>query len=138
MSYLQVASSRAYSSKPSSAGTLPQHKRTKSALLRNREEEGNFNQRQAVKKQVPLLVSEITIKHVSLVCAQGLICVSSISCRLPEFGSILESVLENTLTNTMQGAFAQEFNITSRPRLVALPPKSTTPRSQHSAGSMKR
>ena len=43
--------------------------------------------------------------------------------RKAEFGSVLESLLENTLLNVMQEAFHQEFNITTRPRLVALPPR---------------
>jgi hypothetical protein len=43
--------------------------------------------------------------------------------KLPEFGSMAESLIENTLFNIIQEAFHQEFNITARPRLVALPPK---------------
>ncbi|XP_071101269.1 cilia- and flagella-associated protein 65-like isoform X1 [Haliotis cracherodii] len=38
-----------------------------------------------------------------------------------EFGNSLESVLENTLLNIMTEAFSGEFNITARPRFIALP-----------------
>lgn len=46
--------------------------------------------------------------------------------KLPEFGSTVESVIENTLLNIVQEAFNGEFNITARPRLVALPPRPTS------------
>ncbi|XP_013412505.1 cilia- and flagella-associated protein 65-like [Lingula anatina] len=47
--------------------------------------------------------------------------------RLPEFSSTLEHLLENTLTNIVNEAFNREYNITTRPRLIALPPKPSTP-----------
>ena len=43
--------------------------------------------------------------------------------RGPEFTSIIESVLENTIMNIMEEAFKEDFNITTRPRLVALLPR---------------
>jgi len=43
--------------------------------------------------------------------------------RLAAFGNVAEQCLENTITNIIHEAFAQEFNITARPRLVALPPR---------------
>jgi hypothetical protein len=45
--------------------------------------------------------------------------------RSPVFGSIIENIIENTLGNILIEAFNNEFNITSRPRLIALPPKSS-------------
>ncbi len=41
----------------------------------------------------------------------------------PEFGSMIEGILENTLSNILTEAFNKEFSLTSRPRLIALPPK---------------
>ena len=49
-----------------------------------------------------------------------------------EFGLTVESLLENTIMNVLQEAFSQEFNITARPRLVAMLPRSATPRSNAS------
>lgn len=46
--------------------------------------------------------------------------------KLPEFGTLAECLIENTLTNVIQEAASQEFNITARSRLVALPPKPTS------------
>jgi len=43
--------------------------------------------------------------------------------RMASFGNIAEQCLENTVTNIIHEAFRQEFNITARPRLVALPPR---------------
>jgi hypothetical protein len=43
----------------------------------------------------------------------------------PEFGSMIENLLENTLSNILTEAFNREFSLTSRPRLIALPPKSS-------------
>ncbi|CAH1790082.1 unnamed protein product [Owenia fusiformis] len=43
------------------------------------------------------------------------------------FGSMLDSIVENAVLNIMNEAFDGEFNITARPRLVALPPKPNTP-----------
>ena len=55
--------------------------------------------------------------------------------KMPEFGSLVESIVADTLTNIIQEAFQQEFNITARPRMIALPPRVGTPRSQFSAAS---
>lgn len=41
----------------------------------------------------------------------------------PEFGSLIEGLLENTISNILTEAFNKEFSLTSRPRLIALPPK---------------
>jgi hypothetical protein len=41
------------------------------------------------------------------------------------FGSFIETILDNTITNVMIEAFQGEFSLTNRPRLIALPPKST-------------
>jgi len=41
--------------------------------------------------------------------------------RLPEFGNLMESVLENTLLNLMNEALAGDYNITARRRYIALP-----------------
>ncbi|KAK2171090.1 hypothetical protein NP493_1104g03028 [Ridgeia piscesae] len=49
--------------------------------------------------------------------------------KMSEFGNFTESLLENTLTNIMQEAFSEEFQITARPRLVALPPRSSSTKS---------
>ena len=51
-------------------------------------------------------------------------------CRNPEFGNIAESVLENTLLNIMSEALKEEFNITSRPRFIALPKRTASAKSQ--------
>ncbi|XP_038048739.1 cilia- and flagella-associated protein 65-like [Patiria miniata] len=45
--------------------------------------------------------------------------------RLPEFATLLESVLENSLFNIITEASHGEINLTARPRLIALPPSST-------------
>ncbi len=49
------------------------------------------------------------------------------NCRLPEFGQLVDEVLEMSVTNILQEAFSGDFNITARPRLVALPPRVSTP-----------
>ena len=51
--------------------------------------------------------------------------------RLPEFGNVVESLLENTVLNIMTEALESEFNITARPRYIALPRRSG---SAHSRG----
>ena len=38
---------------------------------------------------------------------------------------MIEGLLENTLSNILTEAFNKEFSLTSRPRLIALPPKSS-------------
>ncbi|XP_071792552.1 cilia- and flagella-associated protein 65-like [Asterias amurensis] len=45
--------------------------------------------------------------------------------RLPEFGTVLESILENTIFNITTEASSGGINLTARPRLIALPPSST-------------
>ncbi|XP_074643169.1 cilia- and flagella-associated protein 65-like [Tubulanus polymorphus] len=52
----------------------------------------------------------------------------------PEFVNLLEMVIENTLSNIMMEASNKEFNITARPRIIALLPK---PGSASSTGSRK-
>ena len=37
---------------------------------------------------------------------------------------MIESLLENTISNVLTEALNKEFSLTSRPRLIALPPKS--------------
>lgn len=44
--------------------------------------------------------------------------------KMPEFGNALESVLENTVLNILTEALEGEFNITARPRYIALPKRS--------------
>ena len=39
------------------------------------------------------------------------------------FCSLIENVFENTISNILTEAFNKEFSLTSRPRLIALPPK---------------
>lgn len=41
---------------------------------------------------------------------------------LPEFESMVHSILENTLLNIMVEASQGEVNLTARPRVIALPP----------------
>lgn len=41
----------------------------------------------------------------------------------PNLTSLAEDVLENTLWNILQEAYHNEFSLTARPRLIALPPK---------------
>lgn len=41
----------------------------------------------------------------------------------PLFGSLIENIFENTISNILTEAFNKEFSLTSRPRLIALPPK---------------
>ena len=45
-----------------------------------------------------------------------------ISLRLPEFESLVESILENSLLNLLTEANHGEVNLTSRTRVIALPP----------------
>ncbi|ESO88046.1 hypothetical protein LOTGIDRAFT_219687 [Lottia gigantea] len=51
----------------------------------------------------------------------------------PAVSNIMESVLENSIFNIMSEALAQEFNITARPRYIALPkrPALSTNKSKH-------
>ena len=44
--------------------------------------------------------------------------------RMPEFGELLESLLEDTLSNVITEAYGGEFQITAKRRLIALPPPS--------------
>ena len=41
----------------------------------------------------------------------------------PNVTSLVEDVVENTLWNILQEAYQNEFSLTARPRLIALPPK---------------
>jgi len=41
--------------------------------------------------------------------------------RIPEFGNTVEGILENTFLNILSEALEGEFNITARPRFIALP-----------------
>ena len=53
------------------------------------------------------------------------------------FGSVIENVFENTISNILTEAFNKEFSLTSRPRLIALPPKLTNGYTQSSSLEMK-
>ncbi|XP_060587307.1 cilia- and flagella-associated protein 65-like isoform X2 [Ruditapes philippinarum] len=46
--------------------------------------------------------------------------------KLPEFGNAVEGIIENTLLNVLSEALEGEFNITSRPRFIALPKRNGT------------
>ncbi|XP_053386703.1 cilia- and flagella-associated protein 65-like isoform X2 [Mercenaria mercenaria] len=46
--------------------------------------------------------------------------------KLPEFGNAVEGIIENTLLNVLSEALEGEFNITARPRFIALPKRSGT------------
>ncbi|CAC5365950.1 unnamed protein product [Mytilus coruscus] len=48
----------------------------------------------------------------------------------PEFGNMAESVMENALLNIMTEALNEEFNITARPRFIALPKRTASAKSQ--------
>lgn len=50
--------------------------------------------------------------------------------KLPEFGNAVEGVIENTLLNILTEALEGEFNITARPRFIALPKRHSTPSSK--------
>ena len=39
----------------------------------------------------------------------------------------MEDIVENTIWNILQEAYHNEFSLTSRPRLIALPPKRQSP-----------
>ncbi|CAF4866829.1 unnamed protein product, partial [Rotaria sp. Silwood1] len=41
----------------------------------------------------------------------------------PNITSLMEDILENTIWNILQEAYHNEFSLTARPRLIALPPK---------------
>ena len=41
----------------------------------------------------------------------------------PNITSLVEETIENTLWNILQEAYHNEFSLTARPRLIALPPK---------------
>ncbi|XP_064646085.1 cilia- and flagella-associated protein 65-like isoform X2 [Lineus longissimus] len=56
---------------------------------------------------------------------------------LGEFGNDLESIVENSLINILSEAFNEEFTITARPRIIALPPKPTSASSLRSFKSQK-
>lgn len=43
------------------------------------------------------------------------------SVRLPEFGRVIERILENTVLNIVNEALAGEYNITARRRYIAIP-----------------
>ena len=45
----------------------------------------------------------------------------------PIFSSLIENIFENTISNILTEAFNKEFSLTSRPRLIALPPKLNSP-----------
>jgi cilia- and flagella-associated protein 65 len=56
---------------------------------------------------------------------------------LPLFSSFVESVLENTIANILTEAFNKEFSLTSRPRLIALPPKTQNTNSNNQSNNYK-
>ena len=45
----------------------------------------------------------------------------------PNITSLIEDILENTVWNILQEAYHNEFSLTARPRLIALPPKRQSP-----------
>jgi hypothetical protein len=45
----------------------------------------------------------------------------------PNITSLIEDIIENTIWNTLQEAYHNEFSLTARPRLIALPPKRQSP-----------
>jgi hypothetical protein len=47
--------------------------------------------------------------------------------RSPIFCSLIENIFENTISNILTEAFNKEFSLTTRPRLIALPPKLNSP-----------
>ncbi len=53
--------------------------------------------------------------------------------RSPIFNSLIENIFENTISNILTEAFNKEFSLTSRPRLIALPPKLSTIITEHPA-----
>ncbi|XP_050976101.1 cilia- and flagella-associated protein 65 [Labeo rohita] len=55
--------------------------------------------------------------------------------RLPEFYDLVEDILLNTLQNLMTEAFLGELVLTTRPRIIALPPSSSR---QNSLGSNRQ
>uniref|UniRef100_A0A1I8FUQ3 Histone H3 n=2 Tax=Macrostomum lignano TaxID=282301 RepID=A0A1I8FUQ3_9PLAT len=56
-----------------------------------------------------------------------------------QFGTLCESVLENILLNIVSEANQREFDITARPRLIALPPRrKPQPQSQRTPQSSQR
>ncbi|XP_052814504.1 cilia- and flagella-associated protein 65-like isoform X2 [Mya arenaria] len=57
--------------------------------------------------------------------------------KLPEFGNTVESVIENTLLNVLTEALEGEFNITSRPRFIALPKRNGSSSSKLAGNSGK-
>ncbi|XP_078326129.1 cilia- and flagella-associated protein 65-like isoform X1 [Crassostrea virginica] len=52
--------------------------------------------------------------------------------KLPEFGNVAESIIENTMLNIMTEALSEEFNITARPRFIALPKRTASAKSRQS------
>ncbi|XP_069108657.1 cilia- and flagella-associated protein 65-like isoform X1 [Argopecten irradians] len=50
--------------------------------------------------------------------------------KTPEFGNIAESIIENSLLNIMSEALMEEFNITARPRFIALPKRTASAQSK--------
>ncbi|OWF45565.1 hypothetical protein KP79_PYT24425 [Mizuhopecten yessoensis] len=50
--------------------------------------------------------------------------------KLPAFGNIAESIIENSLLNVMSEALMEEFNITARPRFIALPKRTASAQSK--------
>jgi hypothetical protein len=45
----------------------------------------------------------------------------------PNITSLMEDIVENTVWNILQEAYHNEFSLTARPRLIALPPKRQSP-----------
>jgi len=45
----------------------------------------------------------------------------------PNITSLMEDIIENTVWNILQEAYHNEFSLTARPRLIALPPKRQSP-----------
>ena len=54
---------------------------------------------------------------------------------MPEFGNVVEGIIENTVLNILTEALEGEFNITARPRFIALPKRNG---SASSKGALNR
>lgn len=58
--------------------------------------------------------------------------------KLSEFGNVAESIIENTMLNIMTEALSEEFNITARPRFIALPKRTASAKSRQSCQNNKK
>lgn len=105
---------------PSPVLSLHERRTTREAIQQSFRDDIHTLERESIRKCVHILYT-MTLVHCTVlsICT----CMSAVSyrCRSGELLFHAEKILENTIANVLREAQRHEFNITARPRLIALP-----------------